>query len=288
MRTEHNPLRGSQAPNTIKPIVFVVVTHLPCNDSQYHFQRMEVIQTCLTTMRQNSYRDHTFLVWDNGSKDEFRDWLQHIFEPDILVLSSNIGKTAARTSAINTLPLSSIVCYSDDDVLYYDNWLNPQIELLNHFPNVACVSGYPVRTMFRWGNTNTKTWAWDHGDKKLEQGRFIPKEWELDYADSIGRSHEDQISMTLKDIDFRVTYQGKKAYLTSHHCQFIGYKVKIEKVLGYDDMAMGDEKPLDIALDQTGLRLCTTQRYSRHMGNIIDDKLRSEITNMYIKEKVES
>ena len=282
MRTEHNPLRGSQAPNTIKPIVFVVVTHLPCNDSQYHFQRMEVIQTCLTTMRQNSYRDHTFLVWDNGSKDEFRDWLQHIFEPDILVLSSNIGKTAARTSAINTLPLSSIVCYSDDDILYYDNWLNPQIELLNHFPNVACVSSYPVRTMFRWGNIHTLEWA--RKNARLEQGQFIPREWEDDFADSIGRSHQDQIAMTIKDFDYRITYEGKQAYATSHHCQFIGYAVNIRNALVYDDMAMGDEKPVDIALDNIGLRLCTTQRLSRHMGNVIDDKLRSEIANMYIKE----
>ena len=104
MRTEHNPLRGSQAPNTIKPIVFVVVTHLPCNDSQYHFQRMEVIQTCLTTMRQNSYRDHTFLVWDNGSKDELRSSVH-----SIMVITGSISLNSKVIYRFLT-QLSSLLC----------------------------------------------------------------------------------------------------------------------------------------------------------------------------------
>jgi len=270
MRTQHNPLRTSPAPYQYKDVVFVVVTHLPCDDpTGYHKERLEVVQTCLQTMRAGAKREHTFMVWDNGSNSTYRDWLQHIFEPDILIMSQNIGKNLARASAIQMLPLGSVVCYSDDDMYYYDNWLSPQMELLYHFPNVAVVSGYPIRVMQRWGNNNTLAWAREHA--KVEQGRYISKELEMEYADSVGRSHEDLIQKTLKDIDYRIVYNGKKAYATAHHAQFIGHAVKIVPALNRDGAAMGDEKPLDIALDMQGLRLCTTERYVRHIGNVLDE-----------------
>ncbi len=275
MRLGNNPLRFAQAPNSIKDIVFVVVTHLPDNH-EYHKDRQEVIATCLQTMRDNAHRDHTLIVWDNGSHPDYVRWIQNVIHPDILIQSINIGKTAARTSAIQMLPLSSTVCYSDDDILYSDNWLQPQLDLLNSFPNVSVVSGYPVRTMFRWGNINTLEWA--RKNAKLEQGRFISREDENDYALSIGRDPQEHTEMTVKDVDYRITYNDKKAYATAHHCQFIGYSVKILPALVYDNFAMADEKPLDIELDKLGLRLCTTQRLTRHIGNVIDEKLRNDIS----------
>lgn len=279
MRIGNNPLRFKNAPSSYKDIVFVVVTHLPELESDYHKHRMDVITECIYSMRVNSHREHTLVIWDNGSCNQFREFLrvQNELDPFILIESPNIGKTAARTSAIQMLPLGSIVCYSDDDILYSDNWLNPQLDLLTSFPNVACVSGYPVRTMFRWGNLNTLEWA--RKNAKLEQGRFISKEDEMDYADSIGRSHDEQISMTLKDVDYKIRYNGKEAYATSHHCQFIGYAIKILPALTYDDMAMGDEKVIDIELDKLGLRLCTTKRYTRHIGNVLDEKIKNDISS---------
>lgn len=280
MRTEHNPLRFKPAPYRYKDIVCLVVTHLPCEDQPgYHKDRFEVVKTCLETMRGRAHRDHTFMVWDNDSNSTFRDWLQHIFEPDILVLSRNIGKNPARASAIQMLPLGSVVCYSDDDMYYDDNWLNPQMELLTIFPNVAAVSGNPVRTMFRWGVENTLAWAREHA--KLEQGRYIPREWEDDFAISIGRDPQQHVEMSIKDVDYRITYEGKQAYATAHHAQFIGYAIKLLPALAYynDSNAMSDEKPFDIAVDQAGLRLCTTQRYTRHIGNVLDESFRAEMEN---------
>lgn len=278
MRIGHNPLRFKEAPYHHKDIVFVVVTHVPCEEQPgYHAERQEIVKLCLQSMRENAHRDHTFMVWDNDSKSEFRDWLQHIFEPDILVMSKNIGKNNARAAAIQSVPLGSIVCYSDDDILYYDNWLSPQLEILNHFPNVAAVSGYPLRVMFRWGCENTIRWASEN--KLLKQGRFIPNEWEKDYCSSIQKDYQKHIEDTLKEIDYKITYEGKEAYATAHHCQFVGYAVKLIQAMQFDNAAMGDEKPLDIMLDKIGLRLCTTQRLARHMGNILDDNLKQDILN---------
>ena len=43
---------------------------------------------------------------------------------------------------------------------------------------------------------------------------------------------------------------------------------------------MADEKPFDRAVDNKYMRLCTIQRYTMHMGNVLDDKLR-ELASRY-------
>jgi hypothetical protein len=273
MRIGQNPNKAADAVG-IEPVVLAVVTHLPNTTTAYHAKRMEVIQTCLTSMRQGANTEHTFAVWDNGSIPELRRWLQWDFKPDVFVQSPNIGKTAARTSIFRMFHPDTVVCYSDDDMLFYDDWLRPQLELLQHFPGVACVSGYPVRTSFRWGNENTKAWARKYAD--LQMGYFLPQEWEADFALSVGREPAWHKEYSKGDLDYLITYKGKKAYATAHHCQFIGRAETVGRVLQYDGKAMGDEKPFDIALDRIGLRLATTQRLCRHIGNVLHDELRKE------------
>lgn len=274
MREGNNPNRIAGAKG-FRQIVCVVVTHLPNLEEEYHAKRLEVVQTCLTSMRAGAHVDHTFMVWDNGSCPEFTNWLVNEFRPDMLMLSANIGKTAARTSAIRMLPEKAIICYSDDDIYFYDDWLQPQLDLLQNFPNVACVTGYPVRTAFRWGTENTLNWARKNG--KVEKVRLLPRKWEDDFAISLGRDPEWHAKYSANDYEYIVTYQGKRAYCTAHHCQFVGYQEQLAKVATYDGKAMGDERVLDIALDKIGLRLATTNRLARHIGNVIDDALRKEI-----------
>lgn len=271
-----NPLRFQPAPYAMKDIILLVVTHLPDNDDTgYHARRFEVVKTCLTSMRERAGREHTFMVWDNQSGDIFRNWLYNEFQPDVTIFSKNIGKNQAREKAIRMMPLSSIVCYSDDDFYYYDNWLSPQIKLLNHF-GAQLVTGYPCRMMFRWGCENTINWSNKHG--KLEKGLFIPEQWERDYAISIGREPDFHMQEYSKeDMDYRVSYNGSQAYCHGHHAQFIGYVAKLLPGLTSDGLAMSDEKTFDIAQAKLGLRLATTERLCRHMGNVIHDELRQEI-----------
>lgn len=276
MRVGNNPLRDAPA-DALKPIVFCVVTHLPDFEG-YHKDRLEVVQMCLTSMTQNADMDFSLAVWDNGSHPKVRKWIKDKLKPEVFVESINIGKTAARTALIRTLPPKKIACYSDDDIYYYPGWLSPQVELLRSFPNVACVTGYPVRTSFRWGNDNTREWA--RRMAKLEMGRFLPDEWETDFAVSIGRDPQWHREYTANDKDYRITWQGRQAYATSHHCQFIGWSEVVGRVVSWDDQAMGDERPFDVTLDTLGLRLATTQRYTRHIGNVLHEELKGEIELM--------
>lgn len=275
MRVGNNPRRIARAV-VLKPVVLCVLTHLP-NFEGYHAQRLEVVQTCLRSMTQNADMEYSLAIWDNDSHPEFRSWVRSEIKPDIFVESVNVGKTAGRTALTRILPPQTIVCYSDDDMYFYPNWLRPQIELLQHFPNVACVTGYPVRTSFRWGNTKTKNWAQTAEGAKLEAGRYLPQKWEDDFAVSIGRGVQEHRDTSGSDLDFRITYKGKQAYATSHHCQFIAKQEIVSRVMSWDGMSMGDERPFDLTLDSLGLRLATTQRLTRHIGNVLHDELREEI-----------
>jgi hypothetical protein len=276
VRVGQNPNRLSKA-DRLRPVVLTVVTHLP-NLEGYHAKRLEVVQTCLRSMTEHADTKHSVAIWDNGSCSQFREWVKDEVKPDVFVESINIGKNSARTALIRTLPPKTIVCYSDDDMYFYPDWLRPQIELLQHFPNVACVTGYPVRTSFRWGNENTIAWARKNG--KVETGKFIPAQWEDDFAVSIGRPVQAHRSGTVDDFDYRVTYQGRQAYLTSHHCQFIGYSEVVGRVVTWDNAAMADERHYDLTLDELGLRLATTERLTRHIGNVLHDELREEIARI--------
>lgn len=273
MRKGNNPNRTAGAAQ-FTDVVLTCVTHLP-NYYGYHSQRFQVVTACLETMRQNSGGDYTIVIWDNGSNEQFRTWVQEEYKPDVFVRSENIGKTLARHTLASMLPKDRIISYCDDDILFYPNWLNPQLELLRKFPNVACVTGYPVRTQFRWGCENTKAWASLYG--KMQSGRYMPDEWERDFAISVGRDPEWHKGYTANDIDYIVEYNGVKAYATAHHCQFIGMAGTIAKAHNIDFQAMGDERPFDINLDKLGLRLATMERLTRHMGNVIDDELREEV-----------
>ena len=271
MRTEMNPNRRTKA-DGYAPYIASSITHLP-NFEGYHQERFEVVKTSLTTMRENAGLDCQILIWDNGSCQEFRDWLLNEYKPDYVVLSNNVGLSNARAGLVRMLPPDVILGVADDDMYYYPDWFKAQVELMKYFPNVGQVSGYPVRTQMRWGNRRTLEWA--RKVAVVEEGSFIPSEWDRDYCTSIGRDYEWHKKYTENDMDKRITYRGVQAYAFAHHCQFICKVKLLANLMHFTTEAMSDDKPFDWAVDNTGmLRLTTINRYTRHMGNVLDDDLK--------------
>jgi glycosyltransferase involved in cell wall biosynthesis len=274
MRIGANPLRNAEV-TTYAPLVLAVVTHLP-NTLGYHEHRLEVIKTCIESMRKSA-PPHSLIIWDNGSCEALKTWIRYI-KPDVFVESANVGKSNARTSIFRMVPPETVVAMSDDDILYYPGWFEAEYEIMRTFPNVACVTGNPIRTSFRWGCENTIEWMKKQGI--LEVGRFIPDQYERDFCISIGRDPHVHKKNTVNDVDYRGKYNGVYAYATGHHCQFVSVAGRVLPAMHFDNQAMADEKPFDVALDKIGLRLSTVKRYSRHIGNVIHDELRKDINNL--------
>lgn len=263
MRTGMNPLAETILPRA-PGIVYAVITHLP-NRKGYHEHRFEVIQESLESLG----RAHPLYIWDNGSDAAFRNWLVKVVKPEYLMLSPNIGKASARTAILRTFPSETIVCMSDDDIIFSGDWLGAQLELLRGFPNVGAVSACPIRTQFRWGIKSTLKWARENAT--LKSGRFISDEYEFDFCQSIGRDYLFHLEDTANDLDYLIEYNGMQAYATAHHMQFIGVTGRLGGIGLWANRAMRVEQTFDTAIDELGmLRLTTVNRYARHMGNVME------------------
>jgi hypothetical protein len=267
MRIGNNPLKSATIPPPAR-VVVLVITHLPEMESDYHRGRFNVLKRSVTSMIENiGVKDCDFIAWDNGSCQQVRDWLDGQFCKRFL--SCNIGKTNALKSVMRMLPEGTILAYGDDDIEYFPGWLAPQIEILETFPNVGTVTGWPVRLMGAWGEIGTLTWANQHA--LVEAGKFIPSEWDQDYCSSIGRDYESYKTHVWGIQDSRITYKGVSAYAMSQHAQFVCYPERVEPLIPWTGAAMANEISFDKAVDTAGLlRLATVERLTRHLGNVLE------------------
>jgi glycosyl transferase family 2 len=272
MRIGNNPLKSATLPSPSR-VVVAVITHLPDTTSEYHKHRLDVIHRSLATLRGNiGDVNYSLIIWDNGSCSDLGYYLAgEASHCAALIMSDNIGKTNALKSIMRMLPPDTILAYGDDDIEYFPNWLAPQIQILETYPKVGTVTGWPVRLMSTWGEIGTLTWANQHA--QVETGKFVPSEWDRDYCESIGRDYESYKTQVWGIQDSRITYKGVQAYATSQHCQFVCYPERIEPLIPWTDKAMADEIAFDRAVDGKGLlRLATVERYTRHLGNVLESE----------------
>jgi glycosyltransferase involved in cell wall biosynthesis len=267
MRIGQNPNKSEHRIN-IPGVVMGVITHLP-NFVGYHSERFEVVKLSLLSMRERAGCKADTLIWDNGSCKELRDWLIDEYKPTTLILSDNVGKNNAKTAILRMFRDDTVVGIADDDIYYYPGWLKESIKLLQGFPSVGVVSAYPVRTQFRWGCKNTIEWSIKNGT--VTKGHIMPDQWGKDFCSSIGRPWDGN---NPKDHDFVVEYKGMKAFLTGHHCQFIGRAGTLSKFPDWQPFALSPERDFDNMVDNAKLlRLTTIERLARHMGNTIDEDI---------------
>ena len=270
MRAGNNPLRLKKV-SGMGDVIAAAIVHLPDIEQDYHKHRLEVVQTSLLTMRERAGVNLKTYIWDNGSCAWMRDWLIYEYKPDYLTLSPNIGKSSARAGVVRSLPDGVIVGVADDDMYYYQDWMKASIDILETFPNVGQVSAYPVRTQQRWGNASTFHWTGEDPVAEIHTGRFISELEDHDFCMSIGRDYDYHLKQTTTDLDYLITYKGRQAYATAHHCQWVGYAGAIKEFCVWDDEAMANEHPFDNAVDAAGLlRLTTRRRYVRHIGNVLE------------------
>ena len=270
MREGMNPNRLASV-DGYKPYVAASIVHLP-HGGGYHKDRLNVVKCSLETMRRNAGLDCQIYVWDNGSCDSFRDWLINEYKPDFLTLSPNVGKSIARASIVRSMPDNIIIGVSDDDMFFYPDWFKKQLEILQHFPDVGLVSGWPVRTQFRFAAKTARAWGESHN--AITYGKWITPQEDKDFCTSIGRDYRWHLDNSRNDVEWKLNWRGKEAYGTGHHCQWIGNAEKIGRFVEYTHQAMAQERIFENAIDNAGLlRLTTIERTTRHIGNVLDHEL---------------
>jgi len=291
-----NPARGKISDYRPARVSVAILTYLPDLDG-YFKNRFEVLKLVFASLGAHTTAPYDLVVFDNGSCGPVVDYLRALQideQIDYLILSQgNIGKIGALRVLFNAVP-GEIIAYCDDDILFYPGWLEAHLEILDHFPKAGMVSGTPVRNASRHAHGSLDRLVNNPPPEiRITSERRILEEWELDWAISTGRNPAEHIEAT-KEWQDTVLLTPKsdgsgnyEAIGSANHFQYVAPKELILKALPADwsGKLMGSMIELDEAVDALGcLRLSTTQRYCRHLGNDLSAEVIQEAKEMGLIE----
>ena len=283
-----SPARGRTSDYRPAQVTVCVLTYIP-ELAGYYRHRLDVLRVCLESIRANTYAPHDLMVFDNGSSPDVVDYLRSLHASgaiDLLLLSGrNLGKIGALQVMFNAAP-GEWIAYADDDILFYPGWLEAHLAVANAFPQAGMISGVPVRDAARHAmQSNQAFMANPPEGVQFSQRHWIPETWERDWAVSTGRDADQHLADTAEHLDGLWECGGVSAYPAANHYQYLARREVLLKAMPetWTGKLMGHMVELDEAVDAQGvLRLSTTLRYTRHIGNMISPELAEEVAGMGI------
>lgn len=283
-----NPNRSIVTSYKPARVTVAVLIHMP-HLSGYFQPRFEVVKLCLQSILTNTSVPYDLLVFDNGSCAEMVDYLRELYEENkiqyLFLSSQNIGKIGALQFIFNAAP-GEIVAYTDDDVFFLPGWLENHLRILETYPKAGMVTGIYIKPQMHWSVSSTLKFT-EQADVETKQGNLIPHEWEEDYVYNMGRTWESYAEEIkgLENSDIILKYKGVEAFASAGHHQFVTYRQTMLEALPdqWSGRLMGKMRELDETVDQLGyLRLCTYEKATHLMGNVVSDWLANEAQRLGI------
>ena len=283
-----NPSRGKFSDFHPARVTVVMITHIPHLDG-YFKHRLDVLRLSLTSLLTHTSSPYDLLVFDNGSCTAVLDYLFSLKNNGaikfLLLSNENIGKIGAFRVVFNAA-LGEVIAYTDDDILFYPNWLEEHLRILDTFPQAGMISGVPVRNASRYA---TQALTLVENQKMdgliITPMRRIPDAWEVDWAMSTGRDPQAHLQAMQDHTERVLIKDGVEAIGAANHFQFVSPKQVLLQALPkeWSGRLMGEMVELDEAIDSAGfLRLSTVGRYTRHIGNVISPELEDEVKSLGI------
>ncbi len=281
-----SPARGKTTDFQPAPVTVCVLTYIP-EQAGYYRHRLDVLRMCLESILTNTATPYDLMVFDNGSSAEVVDYLRGLHASgsiDFLLLSArNLGKIGALQVMFNAAP-GEWIAYADDDILFYPGWLEAHLEIANAFPQAGLISGAPVRDAARHAQSSNQAFIANPLEGlQISESHWIPDDWERDWAASTGREADQHLADTAGQQDALWEYQGVRAYPAANHYQYLARREVLLKAMpeSWTGKLMGHMVELEAAVDAQGLlRLSTTQRTTRHIGNLVSPELAVEAAQM--------
>ncbi len=273
VRRGQNPAKFVESVAHPARITVAVLSYIPFLRG-FHEHALEVLETCLNSLWSTTDLAHDLLVFDNGSGDEARRYLQQQFDQgkiQLLILSDkNLGKGGAWNVILQAAP-GEIIAYTDSDALFYNGWLSKSIELIDGFPNVGMVTSRPFRTPPEY-YASTVAWAEAEPVARIERGSFVPWEDFRAFDMSLGQLEGEIRARYESTEDVRLTYRDLVAFAGASHWQFVAKKEVLQRFVPFEmDRPMGQVRRLDQQVDQAGLlRLMTAEPLVMNMSNSVE------------------
>jgi len=278
MRVGQNPAKFVDEVPQPAQVTAAVISYIPFMEG-YYAQSLEVLKACLTSLREHADMALDLMVFDNASCAEVQEYLlgeQAAGRIQYLILSEqNLGKGGAWNAIFGAAP-GKYIAYADSDVYFYPGWLSPQIKALETFPQVGMVTGMPILTPIQYSMA-TVDWAEKMKDVRLSKGQLISWEDFWFHASSLGDDEERARAFYAENEAHAITFKGKTYYIGSSHFQFVARKEALQSITPIPfTRPMGEVRQLDALINEKGyLRLCTSERYVRHMGNTLPEEMKS-------------
>lgn len=283
-----NPARKKTQSFAPAKITAAVMVYIP-EQKGYFSQRLDIFKLCLKSLRENTSIPLDTLVLANGCSNDVVSVLRELQEDgkiDTLIVSrQNLGVIGGYKQ-IFTAAQGEIVAYCDDDIVFYPNWLEEQLKILETFPKAGMVSGVPVRDGAQHATTALQKYMRQKPENvRFQKERQIPDEWEIDWCESTGRDYDIYMKETASWVDTVLAKNNVEAIGGANHFQFVAPKMVIQKALPetWSPNLMDSLVPLEESVDRMGyLRLSTVGRYCRHIGNVLPKDLVSEASGKVI------
>jgi len=280
-----NPARKKQSLYKPHEVTVAMLVYIPSLEG-YFQQRLEILKVSIQSLLSNTKTAFDFLVFDNGSSENVRSYLKELNDQgriNYLILSSRNLGVGGGLKILTNSALGKYIAYTNDDVFYYPGWLQEHLKIMNTFPDVGMVSGAPVGIQSTLANQSLIS-LMDQDLPELRVSRTARNpQWEEDWAKSTGRNNDEHQSFIKDNPHTLLDYQGAKAVGLANHYQFLAPVSVIKKALPdeWRGNLIGGVVELDRTVDRMGyLRLSTKERYTRHIGNALDDDFRNAASEL--------
>lgn len=272
MRVGQNPAKFVKDVAVPERITVAVLNYIPFL-SGFYAEMLEVLKTCLNSIRESADLPFDLMVFDNGSCEEVRRYLVDEYDRGalqyLLLSKKNLGKGGAWNIILSGAP-GEIIVYTDNDCYFYKGWLSRSLQILETFPKVGMVTARPFRTNPDFYSA-TVGWAETTPGVTLENGSFIPWEVFFEFDRSLGQTEEEIRKRYESTGDMRLTCQGVQALAGASHWQFMARKDVLQTFLPFNmDRPMGQVRQLDQRMNEAGyLRLMPTEPLAMNMSNTL-------------------
>jgi len=277
MRVGQNPAKNIKEVTKPNRITVAVLNYIPFIGG-FYTEMLDVLNACLSSIRETTDLPYDLLVFDNGSCPEVVDYLvaqKNLGSIQYLMLSEqNLGKGGAWNIMLSGAP-GEIIAFADNDCQFYKGWLSKSVELLETYPNTGMVTARPYRTPPEFF-TSTVEWAQSTTGVELERGQLVPFDVIHSFNLSLGQSDEYSRELIAKSEDILIRYQDVPAVIGGSHWQFTAFKSTLARFLPFDmDRPMGQVRQLDRRMNEEGLlRLMTAEPLVMNLSNTLPDDLR--------------
>jgi len=288
MRKGQNPAKFVNTVAKPSDITVAVLSYIPYQ-SGFYANTLQVLDTCLKSIRNETQLDFDLLVFDNGSCENVQKYLlkeKARGNIQFLILSEkNLGKGGAWNIIFDAAP-GELIAYADSDIYFHKDWLSKSKEILDIYPNVGMVTARPYITDQKF-NTNTLEWANSREDVIAETGKLLSWENISSFLLSLGRTEEEIIYEFESNDVTRLTFKEKDAIVGASHWQFLTRKETIIKFLPFDmSRPMGQVNRLDQRMNEERLlRLMTPEVLVDNLSNTLEKNSFESIKNKKNKQK---